>query len=127
MLEVNENEELKKLFIENRKEFEEILVNNERKIQTIARKKRQTKNAYEEVGNYYKVILKSCKSKDLSELKDKYYYLDFEKKKAKTSKEKTLEENYELFISKVPRCSICGGFIDGNKNDHKTHNCCRNL
>lgn len=127
MLEVSENDQLKKLFIQNRKEFEEFLVNNERHIQTIARKKRQAKNAYEEIGNYYKVVLKSCKSKDLSELKDKYYYLDSEKKKAKTRKEKTLEKNYEVFISLVPRCSVCGGFIDGNKNQHKVHKCCRSL
>ncbi len=127
MLEVNENYELKKLFIENRKKFEEFLVNNERNVQTIARRKRQAKNAYEEVGNYYKVVLESCKNNDLSELKDKYYYLDFEKKKAKTSKEKTLEKNYEIFISKVPRCKICGGFIDGNKNEHRVHNCCKDL
>ncbi|MDK0968524.1 DUF262 domain-containing protein [Clostridium perfringens] len=125
MLELIENEDLKKLFVKNRKEFEEFLVNNERNIQTIARKKRQAKNAYEEVGNYYKVVLRSCESKDLKKLKEKYYYLDFEKKKAKTAKEKTLEKNYELFIATVPRCSVCGGFIDGNINELKVHNCCK--
>jgi prophage maintenance system killer protein len=125
MLELNTNKELKDLFIKNRKEFEEFLVNNERNIQIIARQKRQAKKAYEEVGNYYKVVLQSCESKNLKELKEKYYYLDFEKKKAKTTKEKNLEKNYELFISKVPRCDICGGFIDGNKDEHKVHNCCK--
>lgn len=127
MLELSKNEELKSSFIKNRKKFEEFLVNNERNVQAIARKKRQAKNAYEEVGNYYKVVLKSCESNDLLELKEKYYYLDFEKKKAKTSKEKTLEKNYKLFIETVPRCSICGGFIDGNINDHKVHNCCKGM
>lgn len=127
MLELNNNEEMKRLFIRNRKKFEEYLVNNERNIQIIARKKRYAKKAYEEVGNYYKVLLLSCERKDLFQLKDKYYYLDFENKKVKTSKEKTLEKNYQLFISEVPRCSVCGGFIDGKKNEYKVHSCCKSL
>lgn len=127
MLELENNEEMKKLFVKNRKEFEEFLVDNERNIQAIARIKRQAKKAYEEVGTYYKVLLLSCESKDLSELKERYYYLDFEKKKVKTTKEETLQKNYELFISEVPRCPVCGGFIDGKKNESKIHNCCKEL
>ncbi|MBN9648787.1 DUF262 domain-containing protein [Terrisporobacter glycolicus] len=122
------DENLKKMFISNRKIFEEFLVNNEKHIQTIARKKRQAKKAYEEIGNYYKVLLKACDNKDLDCLREQYYYLDFENKKSKiTKKEQTLQKKYELFISEVPRCSICEGFIDGNKNEVKTHKCCELL
>ncbi|UZP03733.1 DUF262 domain-containing protein [Clostridium botulinum] len=124
MLYLSENKEMFKLFIKNRKKFEEFLVDNERHIQTIARKKRQAKKAYEEVGSYYKLLLLACENDDFSELKEKYYYLDFGIKKYNTAKEKTLQNNYELFISEVPRCFICKGFIDGNKDSEKTHNCC---
>jgi len=122
---LNENPKLSALFIKNRKKFEEFLVNNERHIQTIARKKRQAKRAYEEVSSYYETLLISCENDDYSDLEARYNYLDFGKIKYQTSKEKSLQKNYETFISEIPRCTVCDGFIDGNKGDRKTHNCCR--
>ncbi|MGM7637394.1 GmrSD restriction endonuclease domain-containing protein, partial [Bacillus sp. Hm123] len=123
---LNEDSYLKDIFIKNRKNFEEFLVNNERHIQTIARKKRQAKKAYEEVSRYYETLLISCKNDDFSDFKSRYNYLDFDENKHLTSKEKTIQKNYSAFISEIPRCMACGGFIDGNKNDKKIHNCCNN-
>lgn len=125
---LKEDTTLSELFIDKRKKFEEFLVKNEKHIQTIARKKRQAKKAFEEVESYYKLVLKSCESDDYSDLKANYNYLDFgENKHQQTSKEKTIQRNYELFISEIPRCNVCGGFIDGSKDDRKVHNCCKQL
>ena len=128
MLSLYNDKEMKNIFIKNREEFEQFLVNNERHIQEIARKKRQAKKAYEEVGNYYRVLLLSCNNKNISELKETYNYLDFENKKHKTTKrEETLQKNYDLFISEIPKCPVCRGFIDGNKNQPRAHKCCENI
>jgi hypothetical protein len=121
---LNENAKLSELFIKNRKKFEEFLVNNEKHIQTIARKKRQAKKAYEEVSSYYTSLLISCENADFSDLKSRYNYLDFGENKHQTSKEKTIQKNYEIFISEIPRCIVCDGFLDGNKSEKKMHNCC---
>lgn len=122
---LNENPELLRVFIKNRKKFEEFLVNNEKHIQAIARKKRQAKKAYEEVSFYYETLVLSCDSNDFSNLKERYNYLDFGENKHQTLKEKAIRKTYELFISEIPRCTVCGGFIDGNKNEKKSHNCCK--
>lgn len=125
MLLLYDENETKQMFIKNREVFETFLVNNERHIQEIARKKRQAKKAYEEVANYYKTLLYACNSENMDQLKEAYNYLDFENKKPKTtSRQETLEKNYEIFISEIPRCSVCKGFIDGNNNESKTHICC---
>ena len=80
------------------------------------------------MGNYYRVLLLSCNNKNISELKETYNYLDFENKKHKTTKrEETLQKNYDLFISEIPKCPVCRGFIDGNKNQPRAHKCCENI
>ncbi|MCY9380242.1 DUF262 domain-containing protein [Bacillus inaquosorum] len=119
-----EDIKLTESYIKNRRKFEEYLVNNERHIQTIARKKRHAKKAYEEVGSYYKLLLTSCGNDDFTELQARYNYINFDEDKYRTSKEKTIKKNYEEFISDIPRCKVCGGFIDGNKTDLKAHKCC---
>ncbi|MCY8275470.1 hypothetical protein MOC13_10090, partial [Bacillus inaquosorum] len=119
-----EDIKLTESYIKNRRKFEEYLVNNERHIQTIARKKRHAKKAYEEVGSYYKLLLTSCENDDFTELQARYNYINFDEDKYRTSKEKTIKKNYEEFISDIPRCKVCGGFIDGNKTDLKAHKCC---
>lgn len=123
-LHLSENKDLLTLFINSRRKFEEFLITNEKHIQNIARKKRQAKRAYEEVSSYYEILLYSCDNDDFTELKSRYYYLDFTENKHHTQKEKTLQKNYELFISDIPRCPVCGGFIDGNIEEEKIHNCC---
>lgn len=122
---LNENEKLSELFIKNRNQFEEFLVNNEKHIQTIARKKRQAKKAYEEVSSYYESLLIACENNDFLDLMSRYNYLDFgDENRHQTSNEKSIQKNYENFISEIPRCTVCSGFIDGNKDDIKMHNCC---
>lgn len=123
-LDLNKDTELLELFVKNRKKFEEYLVDHEKHIQTIARNKRQAKRAFEVVGSYYKELLLACDKDDFSELQEKFSYLDFEIDKHLSSKEKTIKKHYESFISEIPRCLKCDGFIDGNKGASKTHNCC---
>lgn len=125
-LHLMENKELSDLFIKNRKIFEEFLVTNERHIQDIARKKRQAKRAFEEVSSYYRMVLEACENNDFSELHSKYNYLDFDenKEKTQTPREKIIQNNYNQFIAETPRCVTCGGFIDGQENEQKTHKCC---
>ncbi len=124
-LQLSENQKLLDLFITSRRKFEEFLITNEKHIQNIARKKRQAKRSYEEVSSYYEILLYSCESDDFSELRTRYYYLDFTENQHHTQKEKTLQKNYEIFISEIPRCQVCGGFIDGNIKEEKIHKCCK--
>lgn len=124
-LELMKDQSLYSLFVKNRGDFEEFLIANEKHIQNIARKKRQAKRAYEEVCSYYEILLHSCENDDFTDLKAKYYYLDFGGKKHHTQKEKTLQKNYEKFITEIPRCIVCSGFIDGNIEEEKIHNCCK--
>ncbi|WP_240689296.1 DUF262 domain-containing protein [Ammoniphilus sp. YIM 78166] len=121
---LNEDENLNRLFIENRKIFEEYLVENEGHIQVIARKKRQAKRAYEEIAKYYQYLLLACTSNNFEEIESEFSYLDFGKRKYLTKKEQNIRENYEEFISVVPRCLECQGFIDGDLTTEKKHNCC---
>ncbi|WP_245728706.1 GmrSD restriction endonuclease domain-containing protein [Thalassobacillus cyri] len=123
-VELSQNERLTKLFIRNRKEFEEFLVDNERHIQAIARKKRQAKKAFNELSSYYELLLIACENDDFSDLKSRYNYLEFGESNYKSTKEKTIRENYEKFISEIPRCFVCGGFIDGKEDAVQKHNCC---
>ncbi|MNW61287.1 hypothetical protein D3C74_393340 [compost metagenome] len=58
-------------------------------------------------------------------MRSRYYYLDFNENQHHTQKEKTLQKNYEIFISEIPRCLVCGGFIDGNIEEEKIHKCCK--
>jgi len=66
----------------------------------------------------------ACEKDDFTDLKSKFNYLDFGIKKYLSMKEKTIKKHYETFISEVPCCLKCGGFIDGNKDDKIMHNCC---
>lgn len=124
-LQLSENNKLLNSFINSRKKFEEFLITNEKHIQNIARKKRQAKRSYEEVSSYYEILLYSCENDDFTELRSRYYYLDFTENQHHTQKEKTLQENYEIFISEIPRCLVCNGFIDGNIEEEKIHKCCK--
>lgn len=122
---LKEDEQLSNVFIKNRKVFEEYLVENEGHIQVIARKKRQAKRAYEEIAKYYQNLLLTCESNDFNDLKNEFSYLDFGKRNYLSKKEKDIRKNYDKFISDVPRCVKCQGFIDGKVTDTKTHNCCK--
>lgn len=77
------------------------------------------------MSSYYEILLCSCENDDFTELRSRYYYLDFTENQHQTQKEKTIQKNYELFISEIPRCQVCGGFIDGNIQEEKIHNCCK--
>jgi len=124
-VELKERPQLLQSFIKNRMKFEEFLVNHERHIQTIARKMRQAKRAYEIVSTYYESLLNACENDDFSNFEKAYHYLVFGKQdKHQTQRERTIESNYRLFVADIPRCTVCGGFIDGNKDDKKTHHCC---
>lgn len=114
-------------YIKNRKEFEEYLVNNERHVQTIARKSRQAKKAYEEVSLYYTKVLWACENNDFSVLRTKFRYLDFSESNHLSAREESIKINYEKFISETPRCTVCGGFIDGDQKVKKAHNCCKQI
>lgn len=122
---LNENEELRQVYITNRKSFEDYLVKNEAHIQVIARKKRQAKRAYEEISKYYQTLLLACQSNNFDELESEFSYLDFGKRRFLTKKEKDIRSEYEKFILDIPRCTKCGGFIDGNITDTKIHECCK--
>lgn len=119
------DENLFSIFKNNRQEFEEYLVEYEQHIQVITRKKRQAKKAYEEISKYYQYLLYACESNDFTELKNEFVYLDFAQRKYLSSKEKNIRKNYDKFISNVPRCTKCQGFIDGDINAEKKHNCCK--
>lgn len=116
---------LYEIFIKNRGEFENYLVENEKYVQTIARKKRQAKRAYDEIAKYYKYLLIACDNNDFTDLEKEFYYLDFGKKINLSTKEQNIRKNYEKFISDVPRCIACQGFIDRNNAEVKKHNCCK--
>lgn len=122
---LNENAQLYREFIENRKFFEEYLVENERHIQVISRKKRQAKRAYEEISKYYQYLLQACKTNKFNNMHDNFSYLDFGQKLNLTTRERGIRRNYEEFIRVTPRCTKCLGFIDGEENTVKTHICCK--
>lgn len=122
---LKDDELLTNVFVKNRKIFEEYLVKNEDHIQVIARKKRQAKRAYEEIAKYYHKLLLACETNDFNDLQNEFSYLDFGKKRNLTKKEQSIRKNYNEFISNIPKCIKCSGFIDGQVTDIKTHNCCK--
>ncbi|GGH21532.1 hypothetical protein GCM10008013_19500 [Paenibacillus segetis] len=119
-----ENQDLLSQFVNNRREFEDYLVENERHIQEIARKKRQAKKAYDEVADYYKAVLEACSNEEFKNIQLRFPYLDFRENKHVSTKGKNILRKYEDNISKIPRCVRCGGFIDGREGETKSHSIC---
>lgn len=122
---LKDSPDLLKRFWLNRERFESYLVLHDRHIQEIARKKRQAKNAYEEISNYYQMVLESCETGNYTELKRKFSYLGFEYEEPTTPRGITLRQNYEESIEIVPKCLVCGGFIDGTNNEEYKHKSCK--
>lgn len=123
---LRENNQLLIDFIKHRKEFEEFITRNERYVQAIARKRRQSSNAYKDVANYYRKVIESLVNRDMSILYDFYSYLPVEDEK-RTARQLDIQSKYVDSLDKIRRCNICNGYIDG-KNSYEekfSHAVCR--
>lgn len=130
-----ETNSLKK-FISVREKFEEMLFTYNFLIQQIGRKYRSSINSYEQIKDFYFLImdlLSSGKSKEetINELikSDKFNYLKIQSEDIVTSEESkdfTSKAKSAVFIkqalSGVPKCKICNTYIHKNSItiDHKT-------
>lgn len=124
MILLNEDQILLRKFVENRGDFEDYLVEHERHVQEIARKKRQAKKAYDEVADYYKAVLEACSNNDFDNIQVRFPYLDFRQNKHVSTKGQNILRKYEENIARISRCIKCGGFIDGREDEIKSHSIC---
>lgn len=117
-IEIHDNSIALNKFINCRESFESFIVNNEFIVQTISRRRRQAKNAYLDIKEYYKLLIDLC-SQSLAEdeiftkLQDVelFSYLAKENAKPTLRKNKNLVK-YKTKIESIPKCKICKGYID---------------
>lgn len=119
------NESLLKTYLLHRGVFEDFLVKNERFVQSISRKRRQSSKAVEDISYYYETVLEGISKKDADYIFKEFRYLS-KNQDTQTTRQKNIENNYKIFLSEIPRCSICNGYIDGKKTDEGNliHKCC---
>jgi hypothetical protein len=112
-------------YLKHRKPFEEFLVENERFVQAIARKRRQSSKAYSEISDYYKTVLEAITLNNENYIFEKFPYLSKNKSKL-TPRQMEIDRKYKVFLSEIPRCTVCQGYIDGPKDEDLVHECCKN-
>ncbi|HCD1833518.1 TPA: death-on-curing family protein, partial [Staphylococcus aureus] len=43
-----------------------------------------------------------------------------------TERQNVIADKYHTFLDKIPKCDVCGGFIDGYSTENQNiHNCCK--
>ncbi|MEQ7217189.1 DUF262 domain-containing protein [Vagococcus fluvialis] len=125
ILELMKDEKLLIKYKENRGEFEDFLTSNERFVQTISRKRRQSSKAVVDISTYYKTVLESIAEKDEEIVFKEFPYLS-RSQSEQTDRQIIIEEKYIEFLAKIPRCPICRGYIDGQitNGEKLIHSCC---
>ncbi|EIO5737334.1 DUF262 domain-containing protein [Listeria monocytogenes] len=111
-------------YLKFRKLFEEFLVENERFVQAISRKRRQSSKAYIDISDYYKTVLDSIALNNENYIFEKFPYLSKNKSKL-TQRQVEIDKKYRIFLSETPRCTVCQGYIDGPKDENLVHECCK--
>jgi prophage maintenance system killer protein len=109
-------------FLEIRFLFEENLVNNEKYIQQIVRKKRQAINALDEMILYYQLLMKSIidNGDDSLMLQNLTYLTDT----VMTPRQIKEDAKYRKEVIKLHKCSKCGGYINSHLH-YKEHKICK--
>lgn len=118
------------LFISARGKFEEVIYQYSFLVQQIIRKNRQSKRAYGEIKNYFMKIMNIINEyKDYTieqivstiKLSPDFEYLQTEiidnqrvSVKANFSRGKKQQIKLRTFIQTLPKCPICGGYMDNN-------------
>lgn len=118
-----EDKKLLSMYLNNRKEFEEFITDNEKYVQLISRRRRQSSKAYTDVAKYYEVVLKAVSDSNEQAIFDEFSYIPKVETKS-TKRQKEIAEKYKEFIEAIPRCVVCGGFKDGYSDVETKHNCC---
>ncbi|KAJ74309.1 hypothetical protein M222_1558 [Enterococcus faecalis AZ19] len=126
ILELMRDNELLQKYLKHRGKFEDFLTENERFVQTISRKRRQSSKAVTDILMYYKTVLESISKKDEEIIYKKFSYLS-KSQSEQTPRQKIIEGKYIEFLEKIPRCPICKGYIDGPNNidEELIHECCK--
>lgn len=115
-------------FIKIRAQFEEVIYTYSFIVQQIIRKYRQTKRSYDKIASYFFDLMniinsnKDMMPKDIiNELKNRseYKYLQTEiidneevEVRGNFSRGKRQQIKLQTFVSNLPKCPICGGYLD---------------
>lgn len=115
-------------FIEIRGRFEEVVYAYSFIVQQIVRKYRQSKRAYDKIANYFSDLMeiiidnpKSSSEEIVNRLRDlsEYKYLQTEiidneevDIRSNFSRGRRQQIKLKTFISNLPKCPICGGYLD---------------
>ncbi|MBC1475303.1 DUF262 domain-containing protein [Listeria grandensis] len=113
------------MYKKNRKTFEQLLVRNEKNIQLIARKKRQSNKAYKAISEYLIDILEYTVNTDRRIIEGKYtdlqfYALEDDILENLSAKEASLKNAYMEFVHDIPECAVCGGKLNGIHMDSES-------
>lgn len=116
------------LFIKTREKFEQVIYQYSFLVQQIVRKNRQSKRAYTPIKDYFLEIMNIVMEnpnysveKVVEKLKesDKFRYLQTEivdnelaSVKSNFSRGKRQQIKLRTFVSTLPKCPICGGYMD---------------
>ncbi|HCW7184744.1 TPA: death-on-curing family protein, partial [Staphylococcus aureus] len=121
----HKNKELLEKYLKNRGEFEKYITDNERNIQEISRKRRQSSKSIDDICNYYRVVLDAIDNKKYDLVYQSFSYLQKSENNL-TERQNVIADKYHTFLDKIPKCDVCGGFIDGYSTENQNiHNCCK--
>lgn len=124
-MELHKNKELLEKYLKNRGEFEKYITDNERNIQEISRKRRQSSKSIDDICNYYRVVLDAIDNKKYDLVYQSFSYLQKSENNL-TERQNVIADKYHTFLDKIPKCDVCGGFIDGYSTENQNiHNCCK--
>ena len=117
-------------FIEVRGKFEDVIYKYSFIVQQIMRKYRQSKKAYQKIANYFGDLLniiilnkEMLTESIVNEIKclPEYKYLQIEiidteevDIKSNFSRGRRQQIKLQTFVSSLPKCPICGGYLDNN-------------
>lgn len=126
ILELMADDKLLQKYLGHRGKFEDFLTSNERFVQTISRKRRQSSKAVTDILVYYKTVLESIAKEDEEIIFKEFPYLS-RSQSQQTQRQRVIEDKYIEFLKEIPRCPICRGYIDGPKGTEEEliHFCCK--